>query len=159
MDEPGWLTFYTAALEIEQRFGGSQAEAQAKLRQACADQKIRSMKAPYDDAQLPFEFWTWIAPSEWHSRQVDYDGLDRDSCKTEVMIHETDFRYWLGEPPPQTSAPSKRDLVKQVIDEIWPNGIPANLLNKEIEKQVGDRLKPQIISRDTILRAAGRKAN
>ena len=55
------------------------------------------MKAPYDDpGQLPFEFWTRVAPREWHDREVDYDGPDADGCKMEVMINEDEFRHWLA---------------------------------------------------------------
>jgi hypothetical protein len=162
MDEPGWFTFYTAAREIEQRLGGSQSEAQAKLRGACAHQKIRSMKAPYDEpGQLPFEFWTRIAPSEWHEREVEYDGPDACGCEIEVMINEADFRHWLKqEPTKQRQSPTtKRDIALQAINAIWPND-DLPVLNKEIEKQVGEWLKQQgrpEISSDTILRAAGRK--
>jgi hypothetical protein len=74
-DEPKWLTFYEAALEIEQRFRVSHAEGEASLRRACADQKLRSMKAPIDGGRrMPFEFWARIAPKEWREREVDYDG-------------------------------------------------------------------------------------
>jgi hypothetical protein len=164
MHEPGWLTFYTAAREIEQRFGGSQAEAQAKLREACADQWIRSIKAPIEEqGRLPIEFWTRVAPSEWREREVDYDGPDADGCEIEAMINESDFRYWLdGRQGPAANRPThKRDLAQQAINALWPNGIPKSLLNKQIEKQVGNWLKEQgfpPISRDTILRAAGFKS-
>jgi len=157
--EPEWLTFNRAALEIQKQHGGSQADAQARLRHACADEKIRSMKAPYDPNELPLEYWTRVAPNEWRDRQVDYDGPSADACDIEIMINGDDFRHWLGEPTPICKSPSKRDLAEQAINGIWPNGIPPDLLNKEIEKQVGERLKPRIISKDTILRAAGRKAN
>jgi len=105
MNEPGWLTFYTAAREIEQRFGGSQAEAQAKLRQACRDEKIRAMRAPYDGQgegpdQLPIEFWTRVAPREWRERDVDFDGPDDDGCPIEIMLNENDFRHWLDRQRP-----------------------------------------------------------
>jgi hypothetical protein len=119
MDEPGWLTFYTAAREIEQRFGGSQAEAQAKLRQACADQKIRSRKAPIEkQGRLPFEFWTRVAPREWREREVDYDGPDADGCAIEVMINESDFRHWLlGQQSPEDNriTSSLSDLTSAAI--------------------------------------------
>jgi hypothetical protein len=112
MNEPGWITFYAGAREIGQRLGVNQAEAQAKLRRACADQQIRSMKAPYEDlGQLPFEFWTRVAPSEWGEREVDdYDGPDADGCPIEVMINETEFRDWLNKQPykDKQSAPAQK---------------------------------------------------
>jgi hypothetical protein len=51
-------------------------------------------------------------------------------------------------------------LAEQAIKKLWPGGIPSSLLNKEIQKAVGDWLKQQgiaHISRETILRAAGKK--
>jgi hypothetical protein len=97
MEEPGWLTFYTAAREVEQRRAVSQAEAQAMLRQACRDEKMRSMKAPHkgEQDQLPFGLWTRLAPRNWRERDVDYDGPNADGYWTIVMISEADFQHWL----------------------------------------------------------------
>jgi hypothetical protein len=161
MHEPGWLPFLTAALEVQQRFRLSQAEACRKLRQACGDQAITSMKAPCDGGRLPLEFWVRVSPREWREREVDYDGPDAHGCEIEVMLKEKDFQSWLD----QLSAPvSKSDrtpyrqrLAKQAIDDLQ---LPDNLPNNEIEKRVGDWLKSRNhppISRTTILRAAGRR--
>jgi hypothetical protein len=162
MNEPGWLTFYTAARTIEQRLGGSQAEAQAKLRRACADEKIRSMKAPYEEpGQLPIEYWKRVAPGEWRKREVDYDGPDADGCAIEVMINETDFQHWLGKDAVGNKPKSRlpRDVAKQAISELYPKGTDT-LTDRELVKQVGKWLEQHNtgdISRDTILRAADRK--
>jgi hypothetical protein len=51
-------------------------------------------------------------------------------------------------------------LAALAINKLWSGGIPSNVLNKEIEKAVGDWLKQRglaEVSRETILRAAGRK--
>ena len=101
MDEPGWLSLDEAALEVERSFGISRAVARKRIRQACAEQLITSMKAPYDGGyedghQLPFEFWSPVAPSEWRQREVDYDGPDKDGCETVVMLREADYRHWLN---------------------------------------------------------------
>jgi hypothetical protein len=163
MNEEDWLTFYEAASEIEQRSGVSRAVARKRLRQACADQLITMMKAPYDEQAglMPPEFWNPIAPSEWRQREVDYDGPDKDGCPTVAMIREADYRHWLnGESDVRSNGSSKRDLAKQAINEIWSDDIPKEVSNKQIAKQVGERLKQQgrsDISSDTILRAAGRK--
>jgi hypothetical protein len=99
MNEEDWLTFYEAANEIEQRSGVSRAVARKRLRQACADQLITTLKAPYDEQAglMPIEFWSPIAPSEWRQREVDYDGPDKDGCPIVVMIREDDYRHWLNE--------------------------------------------------------------
>jgi hypothetical protein len=165
MDEEGWISFYTAAKELEQAFRISWAAAQKRLRQACADQLITSMKAPCDEpaGQLPFECWTRVAPSEWRQREVDYDGPDKDGCSTEVMLREADYRHYLNGLSGTRTVPNrspKQDLVKRIIKEIWPDGIPPETLNKQIARQVGERIKQQgrsDISSDTILRGAGRK--
>jgi hypothetical protein len=165
MDEEEWITFYDASHEVEQTFGISRAAAQKRLRQACADQLITSRKAPYEkDAGLyPTEFWSPVAPGEWRQREVDYDGPDKDGCEIVVMLREADYRHWLSGLSGTRSVPNrspKQDLVKRIIKDIWPDAIPPGILNKQIEKQVSDRLEQQghpHISRDTILRAAGRK--
>jgi hypothetical protein len=167
MNEEDWIYFYEAASEVERSFKISTAVARKRLRQACAEQLITSMKAPHDDGhQLPFEFWSPVAPGEWRQREVDYDGADKDGCETAVMIREADYRHWLNDATKNNAqkvtnrGSPKRRLADQAIKKLWPGGIPSNLLNKEIEKAVGDWLKQQglaPISRETILRAAGRK--
>jgi hypothetical protein len=73
MNEDDWLSFYAAAREIEQQSDVSSAVARKQLRQACGDQLIATMKAPWDEpaGRLPFEYWERIAPREWCERQVD----------------------------------------------------------------------------------------
>ena len=111
MSEPDWKDFYIATAEIAKRLDVSKADAQASLRRACADQHIRSMKAPLDpDDPLPIEFWTRVAPNDWHERQVDYDGPDADGCKVLVMLNVDDFERW-RDSLPQPSADSRRDAV------------------------------------------------
>jgi hypothetical protein len=106
MDEPGWITFYTAADRIRKRFDCGWADAKARLRGACADQAIDTMTAPLDPDQLPIEFWTRVAPSEWKQREVDHDGPDADGCKVVVMLNEDDFLRWvLRQPRPAADSP------------------------------------------------------
>ena len=148
MDEPGWLSFYQAALEVEQGFGISNAVARKRIRQACAEQLITSMKAPYDGGydeghQLPFEYWSPVAPSEWRQREVDYDGPDKDGCETVVMLREADYRHWLNGATKNNAqrasrGSTKRKIAEQAINKLWSGGIPSNVLNKEIEKAVGE---------------------
>jgi hypothetical protein len=108
MHEPGWISFYSAAADIRQRCGGSLADAQGRLRHACADGRMRSMKAPLDPEVLPLEYWTGLAPSEWRVREPDYDGPDADGCEVVVMINEDDFRPWLNALP-TPAADNRRD--------------------------------------------------
>ena len=54
----------------------------------------------------------------------------------------------------------KQALVRKAIAELWPNDIPEDLVNAQIEQRVCERLKRMgapPISGDTILRAASRK--
>jgi len=167
MTEDDWVYFYTAAHEIEGRKGVSRTVARKQLRQACADELITTMRAPSDDGSLlPIEFWQRVSPQEWreHRPEPDYYRPDADGCETEIMIYEADFRSWLDGPSKSRAqisrASRKRDLAKQAVEHIWSNGIPAEILNKQIVKQVADYLKRQgisDISSDTILRAAGKK--
>jgi hypothetical protein len=163
MHEPGWISFYSGALEIEERVGVGQADARKRLRAACREEMIISMKAPCDEpaGQLPFEFWKRVAPREWRKRDVDYDGPDADGCEIEVMLKEDDFRRWLDRLDKPASKPTRASrrqyLAKQAIDALQ---LPDNLPNSELEKRVGDWLKAKhqlSVSRTTILRAAGRR--
>jgi hypothetical protein len=122
MTEPGWLTFYAVSRITKWWLGVNEAEARIKLRLACAEQKIQSMKAPCEELEnrtryedrlqiLPIEFWTRVAPSDWRQREVDYDGPDADGCATKVMLNETEFLDWLNKQPPdkdKQSAPAQK---------------------------------------------------
>jgi hypothetical protein len=49
---------------------------------------------------------------------------------------------------------------KKAIAALWPDGIPEDFTNPQIEQRVAEQMKKMgapAISRDTILRAAGRK--
>ena len=46
-DDEDQTSFYSAAQEIERRFGLSPGAAQAKLRELCASGEVRSVKQPY----------------------------------------------------------------------------------------------------------------
>ncbi|MGB6660329.1 MAG: hypothetical protein WBE90_14895 [Xanthobacteraceae bacterium] len=164
MIEPGWISFHQATHEVSKRVGCGWAEAKRTLRSACAEAKIGSMKAPCDPDTLPREFWTAVAHREWREREVDQDGPN-DGCEIEIILNEDDYRRWLNgiplsKPGTLTFRRRKRDTAKEAIAELWPNGIPAVLGNKDIIQRAGQRLKPNgasEVSDDTILRAAGRK--
>jgi hypothetical protein len=171
MVEPGWISFYTAAAEIERRFGGTYGYAQHRLRAAAAEGHLRAMKAPFEETSwrskhpptisiLPFEKWDHMLAAEW----AEWRGAD----DVIVMINEDDFRHWLDREPelqiakPRTIKQRKRkqDIAKQAIDALWPDGIPDAIVNKEVIQKVGNWLKANgasALSPDTILRAAGRK--
>jgi hypothetical protein len=180
-----WFFFYTAAGVIEDRLGVPGGVAQRKLREACASGDIRSKwLVPSGSGEWRYET---VKPSEWAKDQMDLEWLRRDdvvdTLKEEadpldelepdpdnlpgpagIYVNGDDFRYWLDKlkPPaePAARSPHKRDFARQAVDVLWPDGVPEELINKQIEKQVGDWLKAKglpEISRDTILRAAGRK--
>jgi hypothetical protein len=108
-----------------------------------------------------------IEPSLWRQREIDL-MTESDGCKYFVSVSETELCHWLKtkQHSKASSPPRKRDLVKQAINELWQNGVPKDLLNKQIETQVRDwitayckheKLPKLEISRETILRAAGRR--
>ena len=163
MKEDDWLDFHEAARDVERRLRMSPGEAQAKLRELCASGAVRSWKEPYSlvarqpQGEGPSKR---IEPSEWRQREIDL-MTDSDGCKYFVSISKTDLLAWLdkkavGKPKPVGKRP--RDVAKQAINELWPNGIPDTLTNGSLVKKVGDWLKQhnvRDISRETILRAAG----
>jgi hypothetical protein len=168
MVEPGWIDFYTAAATIRKRFDTGWAEAKARLRSACADGKIVSMKAPYDPDQLPKEYWTDVAHRDWRDREVDDDGPDADGCKVVVMLHEDDFRRWLSKEPKLPDSPRNfaihkllkagaepprnmpwKTFCKRVRDDAggWTQDKPArSFSNKQIQRAVKE-IKPVVTKR------------
>jgi hypothetical protein len=166
MIERDWLSFYIATNEVEQRLGVSGGVARRMLRDACASGDVRSQRQPYNPAtgidEGPPEP---VKPSDWSRGEVDL-VREADGCKYSVDVDEADFQYWLNGATKNNAqkvtnrGSPKRRWAEQAINKLWPGGIPSNLLNKEIEKAVGDWLKQQglaQVSRETILRAAGRK--
>jgi hypothetical protein len=160
-----WLSFDIAVNEIEKRLGVSGGVARRKLREACASGDVRSQGQPYNPAtgidEGPAEP---IKPGDWRRYEVDLE-CDADGCRYFVDVDEDDFRYWLNGATNNNAQKAnrgspKRRLAEQAINKLWPGGIPSSVLNKEIEKAVGEWLKQQglaQVSRDTILRAAGKK--
>jgi hypothetical protein len=105
MDEPGWITFYTAAHLLRER-GKGWAEARKLLRAACRDEDITAMRAPDDEPEpLPFEYWTTVKARDWRDRAVDQDD------DIVVMLNEDDFNRWRARSVPgQAVSPAGRDV-------------------------------------------------
>jgi hypothetical protein len=174
---PGWFFFHEAVRRLQELFGDSRGAAQVRLRQALGNGTVRSMKAPTDEDASEMhgapcvageKYWGPIAPREWREREVDYDPPSAFTTEApgpydgfRIVVAIGDFNYaFEGEASPEPKGTRKADLVRQAIEAVWPDGVPKDLLNKQIEREVGDWLKQQgnpPISRDTILRAAGRK--
>jgi hypothetical protein len=76
-----WLSFYSAAQEIERIKGVSPGKAQSMLRQACASGEVRSVKEPYVTVHQEAEGQgppQRIEPSEWREHEID---LMTDMCR------------------------------------------------------------------------------
>jgi hypothetical protein len=173
-DEP-WIDFHFAVGEARKRLGLSRGAAEKKLQDACASREIRTWKEPYSltargepQGEGPPVF---VPAAEWRATEVD-QATDEDGCHYWVRISKEDFEFWLDQQPKPRPKPAwsqpKRALALQAIDILWPDGIPNTVPNKQLEKQVGERiaedckrrnLRMPEISRDTILRAARRKAS
>jgi hypothetical protein len=147
MKEEDWISFYTAADEIEEQLGVSQALARKKLRQACADQLITTMKAPLDPDPMPFEFWVRVAPHEWRERNVDYDGPDKDGCRIEVMIYEADYRSWI-EPAPQSNREAA--ITKRLRAGVPGRDVPWKLFCNDVRKDCGASITTRGFTDETI---------
>jgi hypothetical protein len=87
-----------------------------------------------------------------------------------IAFNAEDLHYWLSAAASTEEAPStkkraqpQRQRAKEVIDALWPDGVPPQneLRNASLLKGVNDHLKkngsPESISDESILRAAGRK--
>jgi hypothetical protein len=167
-----WLNFHYAVMEIKAKLGVSIGKAQSILRQLCGSGEVRSQKQPYTTTVLD-EFQGGgppqkIEPCEWREREIDL-MTDDDGCRYIVDVRKGDFGYWLDQQKPakpKTKATPKLDLAKLAIQALWPHGIPKELMHKQIEAPMADwitvhckrnNLPRPNISRDTLLRAAGRK--
>lgn len=167
INEDDWIGFGEAVPITEKRFGCDEEEARCRLREACAEGSIYSAKAPYEEEGTeiffaPFDEWTEIPSGEWRKRKVDHDGPDGLGREALIMLSQIHFNDWL-KPKSLTLVRKlpKRSSAEDAIKHIWPDGIPDGIVNGDIEKKVGAWLKERglsDVSRDTILRAAGRKA-
>jgi hypothetical protein len=144
MTEKEWLSFHSAAQEIERIKGVSRGKAQSILRQLCATGEVRSVKEPYSivnnepQGEGPPER---IEPSEWRNRDIDL-MTDSDGCRYLVDVSEADLRHWLGKPEPKRQSPArKRDIALEAINATFGNTILPNIPNSQIEKQAGEWLK------------------
>jgi len=166
MTTDDWLDFLEAASNIERSLRISPGAAQSKLREICASGVVRSRKEPYSFvARQPQGEGppVHIEPSEWRQREIDV-MTDRDGCKYWVDVSKIDLEHSLNRAV-KSDVQKKRgsrklDLAKRAIKHLWPDGVPDDLLNKQIQKEVSAYLKQHgspNISRETILRAAGKK--
>jgi hypothetical protein len=161
-------SFFFAVQEIKTALGISSGAAQARLRELCKSGEVQSWKQPYSmrwnepHGEGPSER---IQPSEWREREIDL-MTDSDGCKYFVDVSKTDLLAWLSSNKKAVGKKAKpaskrpRDVVKQAISELWSNGIPDTLADRELVKQLGKWLEQHNagdISRETILRAAGRR--
>jgi hypothetical protein len=171
LDGEPWITFYWACVEIRQGLGLSMGVAQQTLREQCA-KGVRSMR--YEVGLIGGEYGPLhpikpIKPREWLKDELDLDlewTSDGDEVEGPegycVEVSAYDFVDWLAkQPKPEAETQSpKQEIAQQAIKALWPSGVPATLLNKQIVPQAEDWIKAKgfpKISRDTILRAAGRR--
>jgi len=65
-----------------------------------------------------------------------------------------------SERPPRKRTQRQRDRVKKVLEELYPGGVPDDVLPKELHDKVGlefAQRKWSEVSIDTVSRAAGRR--
>jgi hypothetical protein len=174
-----WISFDFAAGHIERRLGFSKGVAQRTLRELCARGDIRSIRYRARMSRDGIEGEDepeFVRPSEWKNNELDLTGEDRlNETWVQIDVSEDDFEYWFAKQPkikidskPKSRKSPRRDLAQDAIKSLWNGDPPKILPNPLIEKQVDTWItshckqnniqKPQI-SRDTILRAAGRKAS
>jgi hypothetical protein len=123
-----WISFFAATAHVEKHFAISHAEAQRRLRRACAEGYIRSIKQRFHN-RLDWpdpELETLIAPSEWREREVDYDFRDAEGLATEVAINNDDFHYWFGQQPKPVAASRRDEAVRELLEagDRPPQNIP-----------------------------------
>jgi hypothetical protein len=123
-DDDDWTGFGEAAEEIARRIGCDADEARRRLREACAEGRIYSMKAPYeedyDSVQIlfaPLDEWTEIPFGEWRKRKVDHDGPDGFGRSTLVMLQQVQFDDWLDdETKPPVSDGSRDAVIRKLLE-------------------------------------------
>jgi hypothetical protein len=181
-----WVHFHDAAEAVATELKLSVGVAERRLREQCASGDVRSIRyeAIEDDGEIMqlIDNPLPIKSREWAQDQLDItpDTADDQAVTEYVDVSKGDVEHWIeGAQNPKmasvtaeasTTAPKrasrKREFATLGINELWCDGVPASLPNTEIEKQFGlwltehckqHKLPKPEISRDTILRAAGRK--
>ena len=125
----------------------------------------RQLNCPNDPKLLPSTVnppsGGWKVRSRWRNgfNEPEYYGPDIEKAFPPDVENDVEKPFSVAQRATNRGL-RKRDLAERAINALWPNGVPPELQNKKIEKRVGEHLKQQgllQISRDTILRAAGRK--
>jgi hypothetical protein len=127
-----WLSFQLATEHVERRRGISSGAAQKAVLDACEKGTLRWRNSRDGGPDVwNVSFWLWVDPRKTERR-----------------------------------ASPKRDLANLAIRTLWPNGVPGDLLNKQVEAQMAnwitahcmrENIPTPSVSRDVMLRAAGRK--
>jgi hypothetical protein len=111
-----WRSFGSATLAIEKRLRVSRGEAARRLRHACAEARVRSIKEFREEFEMPPHRSEVIPPSEWRDREVDYDGPDADGSLSYIEISDGDFNYWLAQQPILNIDSHRNKIIRDLLD-------------------------------------------
>jgi hypothetical protein len=129
----------------------------------------RDIRARHSGRLLTPEEANALCKKSWSSVEGDIYALPPD---LELSVEDAEH-IWMevdtgnaqpdGGPPERQRQPRSqpgRKLAKDAIAALYPNGVPDSVSNKLLYKAVGDKCQQKgrpDISKDTILRAAGRR--
>jgi hypothetical protein len=156
-------------------------EAMAVLWQALSEDRLVALGFDVDGAvvEIPSREWVYLRLREEGERDVlSYDAVSQPEPFTAVTLRQSDvLRLWpvtgefpvlsaavidKGRPAFGKKARSSRllDRTKEVLRNEFPNGVPPNLTDKEIQSRlvpVSEEKGWKLPSIDTIARARGRR--
>jgi hypothetical protein len=148
-------------------------EAEATLWRALSENYLIAEGFNADDAvvEIPSREWAYLRLHEEGGRDVlRYDAVDQPEPFTEVRLRQSDaLRLWpvISEFPDifgiATKAHSSRwqvDRIKRALRMEFPDGVPPNLTEKEVQRRIKPVFKEKgwkLPSVDSIARARGRR--
>jgi hypothetical protein len=178
-----WLTFREAVEIVRKHLGASIGRSEALLNAARASSEVRFQNPAYpvlllaDDGLVGMSLRLRLGAMKKGGVTADGKPIIHSTASTNpFQISKDDLLDWLSrhhteaarKPKPTARKQIKRSRVASAIQALWPTRLPEQpvLPNALLCKQVQDWLKDdsknqgapaQVISDDTILRAAGRK--
>jgi hypothetical protein len=166
----GWLLFYVAVDEIENKLDVSRGLAERSLRELCGKGDVRSVRFEDTEFEEDADEPEVIRPSEWFGKELDLEV----KWPQGIAVSQDDVGYWIDKQPNKRTQPKptrpqtlhdliaqqvqpdpqikeqdppikgrvsrKRSLVSKAISTLWEGGIPGTVSNPVLIQHVGNWL-------------------
>lgn len=147
--------------DAEDHIGAGRVEIAKKFRTALATGELRAMIRDANGSNLDLSPDIWDGADDHIPLVAGCSAIIHGGCPRPVFVDRESFRKWL-QPGEQPHAQPGRGRAQRAIAALYPTGVPDQytLANKVLCGAVNDWLQRkglQTASRDTILRAGGRR--